>query len=1202
MRFNPIDHIICLNKPTYFSGKSAWVEHLPFAFWIISVLRPKVFVELGTHYGDSYFSFCQALKDLNVMTSSYAIDTWQGDEHAGIYGPELLQSVRQYHDSEYASFSRLIQTTFDQAVFYFQDESIDLLHIDGLHTYEAVKHDFATWLPKMSQSGIVLFHDTNVRERNFGVWRFWGEIREKYPNHEFIHGHGLGILAVGEKVSQELILLLKEDSPDKPAFSKFFSSMGGFISRTLASDALETEVSHLTREIQDRDTHIADLTQTVASLEATISDLNREAQDRERQIAELNLLNKEKDNQLFQLDLNIQSILSSTSYQITRPLRKIGKHLPLPLKRAIRRSAKAAYWILSPHKIPVKVQQFKIRKLKSKINFNNLFDKNFYLQRYPDVAANHQDPIDHYLLFGFKEGRDPNPLFDTDWYLSQNPDVVESGVNPLQHYIEFGAKVGSDLSPLSQKPPYYDVIFAIGCWEGESKRYRVYNISEGLAELGYNVHVISFEHIADLAQKRVKASVVVIFRAAFHGANDVDTFLNYSKFNKIKVIFDVDDLIFEPEIVNKNQIDGLRYLSSEEQQLYIEGVHGYRKLMLCSDIVTVPTEYLRGRVEALGKTAFVIPNSLNREQFSISEKIIKNKRIPNEIIRIGYFSGSKTHQADFEKCAGALLDIMQEHSNVILRIVGYLDLDERWGRFLNRIERMHSQPYQNMMHSLSECDINIAPLDIDSIFCQAKSELKFFEAGLLGIPTIASATDPFLKIIKNNINGFCAKNHEEWKSFFEILISSKTIRESIGTKAKEISIEKYSYKHIAKKAIEVYGLRSLESSELPGNNTKYLTSNPLRIAWVVPDLIIGGGGHRNILRTAYYLSQFGHQISLYFIGTNKDPEVIKREIKKHFYPLDCPVYLFENNIHSVDVVFATHWSTVSSALTAKEKTLVMYFVQDYEPFFSPMSSEYILAENTYRMGLYHITSGPWCENILKRDFNADADHFKFSVDRSIYYPRTRTKHNKNIIFFAKPEMPRRCFDLGIMTLNEFHRLRPEVEIIMFGSNEAAHRSYKFPVTILGVLPTLENLAKIYSNADVGLVFSTTNPSLIPYEMMACGLPVVDLDRGHNSFNYDNRSDIVLLANPLPEKMAIEISQLIGDDAELELRRKNGLEFVAEFPSEEAMVKSIESLILSRVKHPCPTCGSRQFRMVSDHQNLLKCLFCSSFVNKSLFIA
>ena len=183
MRFNPIDHLICFNKPKYLSGKSAWVEHIPFAFWIISSLRPKVFVELGTHYGDSYFAFCQAVAELNLITSCYAVDTWLGDEHAGIYGTEVLKSLRQYHDSEYGAFSNLIQTTFDQAVSYFQNGSIDLLNIDGLHTYEAVRHDFETWLPKMSQSGIVLFHDTNVRERNFGVWRFWSEIRDKYPNH-----------------------------------------------------------------------------------------------------------------------------------------------------------------------------------------------------------------------------------------------------------------------------------------------------------------------------------------------------------------------------------------------------------------------------------------------------------------------------------------------------------------------------------------------------------------------------------------------------------------------------------------------------------------------------------------------------------------------------------------------------------------------------------------------------------------------------------------------------------------------------------------------------------------------------------------------------------------------------------------------------------------------------------------------------------
>ena len=208
------------------------------------------------------------------------------------------------------------------------------------------------------------------------------------------------------------------------------------------------EIVSLNQLISDREGQISELTQTVTTREARISDLSKTLQDREGQIAELNILMKDKDSQLFQLHLNLQSILLSTSYQLSLPLRKIGKYLPLPLKIGIRRSAKAAYWILTPHKMPERLSQIKIKKLKNKFNFNGLIDRNWYLQRYPDVAEGHQDPVDHYLIYGFKEGRDPNPLFDTDWYLSQNPDVAESGVNPLQHYMEFGQKEGRDPNPL----------------------------------------------------------------------------------------------------------------------------------------------------------------------------------------------------------------------------------------------------------------------------------------------------------------------------------------------------------------------------------------------------------------------------------------------------------------------------------------------------------------------------------------------------------------------------------------------------------------------------------------------------------------------------------------------------------------------------------------------------------------------------------
>ncbi len=240
---------LVLQSPRYLSDVDPWHGHIPFAFWATLQLRPSTFVELGTHKGDSYLAFCQAVKHLGLSTACFAIDTWAGDEHSGLYDASVLKSLRLVHDQEYSKFSQLIQAKFDEAVNQFEAETVDLLHIDGLHTYDAVKHDFETWSPKISPQGVVLFHDTNVRDRNFGVWRFWSEISKKYPNFEFKHSHGLGVLGVGKNLPEPFLNFLNLGAFERQTTMDYFAILGHRSYLLRRVDDLTGQQRNLEREL-----------------------------------------------------------------------------------------------------------------------------------------------------------------------------------------------------------------------------------------------------------------------------------------------------------------------------------------------------------------------------------------------------------------------------------------------------------------------------------------------------------------------------------------------------------------------------------------------------------------------------------------------------------------------------------------------------------------------------------------------------------------------------------------------------------------------------------------------------------------------------------------------------------------------------------------------------------------------------------------
>lgn len=205
---------------------SAWYGHVPFAHWLAMAARPGCIVELGTHGGASYSAFCEAVLRGGLPTRCYAVDTWEGDQQSGRYGADVFDDLKAFHDGRYGAFSSLVRASFALAAEGFPPGSVDLLHIDGLHTYAAVKGDFETWLPKLSRRGVVLFHDIAERGDGFEVWRLWDELRVAYPSFAFPHCHGLGLLAVGAEPPAAVAGLCGLDEPEAGKVRARFERLG----------------------------------------------------------------------------------------------------------------------------------------------------------------------------------------------------------------------------------------------------------------------------------------------------------------------------------------------------------------------------------------------------------------------------------------------------------------------------------------------------------------------------------------------------------------------------------------------------------------------------------------------------------------------------------------------------------------------------------------------------------------------------------------------------------------------------------------------------------------------------------------------------------------------------------------------------------------------------------------------------------------
>lgn len=371
-----------LSRPQKLTFPYGWCGHIPFVSWLVETMRPATIVELGTHSGNSYFAICQAVLENGTGSKCYAVDTWQGDEHAGSYSENVFNEVNAWNRQYFAAFSNLLRMTFDQANQYFSESSVNLLHIDGLHTYEAVKHDFESWQPKLADDAIVIFHDTNVHERDFGVWQLWDELKDKYPSFEFLHSHGLGVLFVGEKSHS---LFDRLNSLGEPALIRStFSRLGELI--TLREEA-HNQIQHIQNESYNHISMLEAAKQTLekanVQLQTQIQELSsdnelyiKRIQDDKHvrdmlsgHVQALETGYHSKNGRVYELENEINRILNTRSWKVTKPLRFVFRVLRgqqkdtiLQLKCEARKVAKKLYY-KAPHKHREKLLSvaFKVR-------------------------------------------------------------------------------------------------------------------------------------------------------------------------------------------------------------------------------------------------------------------------------------------------------------------------------------------------------------------------------------------------------------------------------------------------------------------------------------------------------------------------------------------------------------------------------------------------------------------------------------------------------------------------------------------------------------------------------------------------------------------------------------------------------------------------------------------------------------------------
>ena len=372
------------------------------------------------------------------------------------------------------------------------------------------------------------------------------------------------------------------------------------------------------------------------------------------------------------------------------------------------------------------------------------------------------------------------------WQTLKRDGLFRGGKRVLTSFFALFRRVGSG-----------NILFITG-GVGDSALYRSHHVAEELQLQGFTTS-ITVQDNPLLPSYADKFSIFIFHRVLY--TPSVEALIRRIQAQGKEIIFETDDLVYDPAYLQ--YMDYFKNMNGFEKKLYENGVGGE---ILADDYVkvcTTTTTYLAEKLRERGKKVYIVPNKLSVSDIKHAEKILANKGARHQSsnvngagdtaeIRIGYFSGTLSHNKDFATITEALVTVLQKYPQVKLSLVGPLETESVLQPFGTRIEALPYVKREEHFANIASVDINVAPLEIGNPFCESKSELKFFEAGIMRVPTVAAATEPYKEAIQNGVDGFVASTTEEWVSALSSLIDDAELRMRMGVLAQEKACERYS--------------------------------------------------------------------------------------------------------------------------------------------------------------------------------------------------------------------------------------------------------------------------------------------------------------------------------------------------------------------------------------------------------------------------